>query len=254
MDKLLLAATYYKLFLINRDFHLIAGDSKRNTIEFDVIFREEHFRHLIGFDKLSDIAESKNKKYNLYENILNGKITYDYISKSENINEILPRLDYFLQIRDTLFSKKIFIGRLNERTFHRIPANYLFTKDINGEIVNLFLELIKDKLAVPISYFKTNILKYSGKIWTVLDRYELTNNNIRAYTFSELLKIKISISKFELEPNFLVDSYFVHDDNIYKVIESNMEDESLIIKVIDTNKNEFVINGFDTSNLNSIKK
>ncbi len=34
MDKLLLAATYYKLFLLNRDFHLLAGDSNRNTLHF----------------------------------------------------------------------------------------------------------------------------------------------------------------------------------------------------------------------------
>ena len=70
MDKLLLAATYYELFLLNRDFHLIAGDSKRNKLEFDIIFREEHVRHLIGFDKLKDIAEAKNREFNLYENVL----------------------------------------------------------------------------------------------------------------------------------------------------------------------------------------
>lgn len=38
MDKLLLAATYYKLFLLNRDFHLLAGDSKRNTLELNIVF------------------------------------------------------------------------------------------------------------------------------------------------------------------------------------------------------------------------
>lgn len=232
MDKLLLAATYYELFLLNRDFHLIAGDSKRNKLEFDIIFREEHFRHLIGFDKLKDIAEAKNREFNLYENVLNGNITYEYITKSDYIADVIPRIDYFLEIREALFAKKIMIGKVDEHTFCRIKADYLLTKDLPNGIVNLFLKLAKPNLAVPMSFFKTDFPKYHGKSWTILDRIESTNNNIKAYANYELSNIKKKILTCECEVNELNGSFIVYNGEIYNIISciKNYNDVCLKIK------------------------
>ena len=234
MDKLLLAATYYKLFLLNRDFHLLAGDSKRNTLEFDIIFREEHFRHLIGFDKLKDIAEAKNREYSIYENALNGNITYEYISKSEYFDEIESRINYFTEIREALFTKKIMIGKVDEHTFCRIQADCLLTKDLPEGVVNLFLKLTKPRLAVPMSFFKTDYPKYNGKSWTILKRIENTNNSIKAYASYELSNIKKKVLSCESNANELVDSFIVHNNKIYKIVlcEISVDKTNVIIKCI----------------------
>ena len=231
MDKLLLAATYYELFLLNRDFHLIAGDRKRNKLEFDIIFREEHFRHLIGFDKLKDIAEAKNREFNLYENVLNGNITYEYITKSDYIADVIPRIDYFLEIREALFAKKIMIGKVDEHTFCRIKADYLLTKDLSNGIVNLFLKLAKPNLAVPMSFFKTDFPKYHGKSWTILDRTESINNNIKAYANYELSNIKKKVLTCECGDNELTRSFIVHNGEIYRIISCIKNDNGVYLKI-----------------------
>ena len=48
---------------------MVIDNSLKYMPSLEVIFRKEHFRHLIGFDKLRDIAEANNKKNNIYENI-----------------------------------------------------------------------------------------------------------------------------------------------------------------------------------------
>lgn len=55
-DKLYEAALFYEKQLNNRVFHLKAG-RKGKIIEFDIVFRDEHFKHLIGFHKLIDLPE-----------------------------------------------------------------------------------------------------------------------------------------------------------------------------------------------------
>lgn len=231
MDKLLLAATYYKLFLLNRDFHLIAGDSKRNKLEFDIIFREEHFRHLIGFEKLKDIAEAKNREFNLYENVLNGNITYEYITKSDYIDDVSPRIDYFLEIREALFAKKIMIGKVDEHTFCRIKADYLLTKDLPNGIVNLFFKLAKSNLAVPMSFFKTDFPKYHGKSWTILDRIENTNNNIKAYASYELSNFKRKVLSCECDISEFIGSFIVYNNDIYKIELCEITEDKIQAKI-----------------------
>jgi hypothetical protein len=75
-----------------------------------LFFTPGNFHHLIGLQKLTDIAEvSKDKKNvrRIYKEIRNKKIIYETISKSEFLEKMEKRLRNFQDIRDVIYSKAI---------------------------------------------------------------------------------------------------------------------------------------------------
>ena len=78
MDKLFEAATFYKDYLLNRQFYIKAG-KKGQILEFNIIFSAKEFKHLAGLHKLKDLPEvQKNKSEILLRQVLKKRI---YIRK-----------------------------------------------------------------------------------------------------------------------------------------------------------------------------
>ena len=173
-DKLYETALFYEKQLNNKEFHLKAG-RKGELIEFDIIFRDEHFKHLIGFHKLVNLPEHRDSSSIILESILNHRMDYNYISSSAYHSEIKNRIDNFEELKNCLFSNELMLGRINENSFKRIQADFLMTKDMDLGIAHLFLKKNGTALTIPVTFFtaeKNEYLINSSK-WTILEMYEI---------------------------------------------------------------------------------
>lgn len=174
MDKLLQAATFYKDNLENRKFRLVAG-KRGKTLEFDIVFVTENFKHLLGLHKLIDLPLMGRNSEIIYRQILNGKTTLSDIEKSGFYNEIKPRLDNFIRIKTTLFGKELMIKSLHGK-FNSINADYMLTDIFDGRYAHLFLKGKENSLTVPITFIihDNNLyLQNNPDKWTILSVTEI---------------------------------------------------------------------------------
>ncbi|MEE1013411.1 MAG: PBECR4 domain-containing protein [Clostridia bacterium] len=77
-----------------------------------VAFRAGHFHHLVGLHYLKDIAQVDKSRLNqsaasIYNKILKGKITQDFIQKSTFYSKIEERMLHFADFDEILSSKFI---------------------------------------------------------------------------------------------------------------------------------------------------
>jgi len=128
MDLLLECINKYKNY-VGRDytFFLDCG------INFTVAFKKNHFYHLIGLHKLTDIAQLRKTQYNssssIYRNILNGNIVFNDIVKSSHYSEIENRLKFFTDIDSIIKSKVIIDFDYTKVHQTNLLANYILFKD-----------------------------------------------------------------------------------------------------------------------------
>lgn len=128
MDLLLECINKYKNYVgCNYTFFLDCG------INFTVAFKKNHFYHLIGLHKLTDIAQLQKTQYNsansIYRNISNGYIAFEDIIKSAHYNEIEDRLKFFTDIDSIIQSKVIIDFDYTKVHQTNLLANYILFKD-----------------------------------------------------------------------------------------------------------------------------
>lgn len=247
MDKLYLSAKYYKDFLLDKDFHIQAGNRKKELLEFDVIFRTEHFNHLIGFNKLKDIQEANMFGYNVLDNVLNGKLTFDYISNSEYLSLMENRLDNFMLLRETIFTDKIMLGKTKPNSFNTIKADFLLTKDCDFGLVNLFLKEGNPGLAIPVTFFTTDHLRYLDTTkWTILSVTEINVKKESTKTISEkeLIDINNYIRHGKQDKSNLEGTCFIYNRELYRIdsIDVNLQlgrDSAIISRISDDGEMKF---------------
>lgn len=88
--------------LLDIEYKIILGRKNKET-EFLIGFSKDHFFHLVGLQKLTDIDFPTENKGDLFDLILKGEITDDFISKSSKFDSILKeRLDPFIDIVDIM--------------------------------------------------------------------------------------------------------------------------------------------------------
>lgn len=84
-DTLQMCAQNYKT-LTQYNYIIITGNSKRVEIHFDLKFIRENFTHITGLDHLDDLdgfgTHKLVEKLRLFQEILDGKVTYTDIQKS----------------------------------------------------------------------------------------------------------------------------------------------------------------------------
>lgn len=227
------AALFYDEHLNNKEFHLKAK-RKGEFIEFDILFREEHFKHLIGFHKLIDLPEHRDKSGIILEAILNQRIDSDYISLSAHYSEIVDRIDNFKELKNCLYTDELMLRRINEYSFNTIQADFLMTKELDFGIVELFLKENGPALAVPVTFFtadKNKYLAHTSK-WQIVEMKELdkaennstltphsSSNNQKHLTEQELLVANKKIRYDGADPNELIDASFTVDNEEYKIKE-----------------------------------
>lgn len=78
-DPLILAAKSYEK-LLNKDFIITIDTKDGNTKTIQIQFKKDNFYHLIGFHYLTDLPQldtRRNKKNRIFNNVLQGNITYN---------------------------------------------------------------------------------------------------------------------------------------------------------------------------------
>lgn len=147
MDLLYECINKYKNYVgCNYTFFLDCG------INFTVAFKKNHFYHLIGLHKLTDVKQLQKSQYNsansIYRNILNGNITFNDIVKSSHYSEIENRLKFFTDV-DNIINSKVIIdfdySKVNQtnllsnyilfKDYGEVKAHYCFAYDRNGKDV-----------------------------------------------------------------------------------------------------------------------
>lgn len=174
-DYLYEAAVFYKENLANKRFriHIRKKDIERSI---ELLFLPEHFRHLIGLHKLTDLPFLSRPPKHIYHEILSKKLTYSDIGKSEHIGLIADRLLHYREMSDILHADSLFFKSMRGY-FKGIVADCVLTKSVSTENLFSFLFLKQNNnVYFPCSFFTRNEQKEytkDGTNWTIVSIVEI---------------------------------------------------------------------------------
>lgn len=143
MDALKRSAVAFER-LLKYEYKIVAG-SKQTLLELVLYFSKEHFMHLIGLHKLTDLQLQRYSKEKLYDMIMNDELTYEYLQKSEFFPEIEDRIELFPLLETVLDSNDLMIKY--KRGFSKgtlISATYIIVYEHEGEILHYFVDQAVD--------------------------------------------------------------------------------------------------------------
>lgn len=157
-DPLILAAKSYEK-LINKNFDITIDTKDGNTKTIQVQFKKDNFYHLIGFHYLKDLPQLNtrhNKKNKIFNNVLQGSITYSSLKSSSYFDDKMnDRVSYFHNIDKLLFEQVILdFDSCNISLKTNLKCNYMFFKNKDGKYMHL--SLAQDKNHYPESFFVRN--------------------------------------------------------------------------------------------------
>ena len=131
--------------LIDTQYEIIIG-RKGKTTRIVLNFSATEFVHLAGLHKLIDnefFRTTSRKK--VFDYALNGKITYDALTKSENFNLVKERIEYFEFLESILDSNEIvFKYNSKKQVFSLIQAEYLLQSSHNSRDIYIFLDRLEN--------------------------------------------------------------------------------------------------------------
>ncbi len=107
MDRLKASAIAFER-LLKYEYEIVAG-SKKTLLEMTLFFEREHFMHLIGLHKLTDLQIQRFRKEQMYNMVMRDELTYDYIEKSVFFSEIKERIELFPLLETALDSNELLI-------------------------------------------------------------------------------------------------------------------------------------------------
>lgn len=127
--------------LIDTQYEIIIG-RKGQMSKIILNFSETEFVHLAGLHKLTDndfFRTASRKKVFYYA--LNGKISYDTLTKSENFDFVKERIEYF-EFLENMLDRNDIIFKYNSKknVFSLIQANYLLQSGHTGRDIYIFLD------------------------------------------------------------------------------------------------------------------
>ena len=73
--------------LLDVEYHIIIG-RKGRSVELRIVFSKWDFHHLMGLGKLKDLRIAKKNREIVFNEILNGQITYQSICASRYLSLI----------------------------------------------------------------------------------------------------------------------------------------------------------------------
>lgn len=134
-DILKQAVECYKA-LIAKEYRVILG-RKNKAIELKIQFLSDQFYHLAGLHKLKKQYSFKSKAHSrVFEELVKGYITCEYIKDDENYVEVQQRLDALTKLEDILDSTGSQYYEYNIKKVRfpsRLIAEYLIEGTLNGE-------------------------------------------------------------------------------------------------------------------------
>lgn len=126
--------------LMKYEYEIVAG-SKKTLIKMVLFFSKEHFMHLIGLHKLTDLQIQRHSKEKLYDMIMNNELTYDYLQKSEFFPEIKERIEFFPLLEKVLDSNELMIKYKKGFTKGTlITATYIIVYEHEDVILHYFVD------------------------------------------------------------------------------------------------------------------
>ena len=169
------AAIFYKENLANRRFEITIS-RKNEERKIELLFLPQHFYHLIGLHKLTDLPFIARRPGNIYREILSKRITYSKISKSTHFAEMSDRVLHHQEMLKVLHADSLFFKSLHGR-FKGIESDCVLTKSINDEPLFSFLFLKKNSnVYFPCSFFTRNEQKEytkDGTHWKIISITEI---------------------------------------------------------------------------------
>ena len=147
MDEIQKAArAFERLLNLNTSYKIIAG-KKGKLYTVNLFFEKSNFFHLAGLHYLKDLPDViKSKREDVFDNIINGQITDNYLSKSTEYVKIKDRITSLSNLEGIIDSDKVifkFYSKFNFRSV--IEADYLLCSRVGIKDVYIFLD--KDKLS-----------------------------------------------------------------------------------------------------------
>lgn len=79
MDKLKQSALAFEK-LLKYEYEITAG-SKKTLLKMTLFFAKEHYMHLIGLHKLTDLQMQRYKKDKMYDMVIRDELIYEHIEK-----------------------------------------------------------------------------------------------------------------------------------------------------------------------------
>ncbi len=157
MDRLLECAKNYKT--LTQSYYKIIIGRKGRTVTIILSFAAEHFHHLLGLHKLTDLSVSNSNRKRVYEHILSGKITFADVEKSSFVDKLDNRLEPLTNL-ETLLDTNEIIFRYNKNlnSFSLIKADFVLSTPLNCRDTFIFLSHDKnDEYFCRSLFFETNI-------------------------------------------------------------------------------------------------
>lgn len=163
VDLLLECAENYKK-LLSYEYHFTIA-RKGLLREFILSFQKSDFHHIAGLHKLRDIFDAqRGSREELFENVLNGKISQRLIEKSEFYNESEERFSLLCHLEEILDSENlIFKYNENVRVYSQIKSDYLIEGNFENIPVYLFLGSRNDEMKNQMcrTFFPKSKIDYS---------------------------------------------------------------------------------------------
>lgn len=172
MDKLLACAnTYFRM--MDFTYRIVLG-RKGKLYELHISFEAISFHHLIGLHKLHDLRIARANREKIFHDILEGNISYDFISKSRYFPQIKNRFLPFADI-EKIFDDNRLIFRYNTKInrFSLIEADYLMSTPYSGNDIYIFLARRQDDDNYYCrSFFPKEQTDYTKgqAVWTMLHK------------------------------------------------------------------------------------
>lgn len=225
---------FYMKNLNKHLFHLQAGNKKRELIDFNISFNESNFKHLMGFQYLTDLYTYNLESIQIIQLILNKELNITDLEKSVYFDSIKNRIIDFKEISNCLFSRKIMLGKIGTDSFKSIIADFLLTQDIKHGVAEFFIKEETPGFTVPVTFFTAPTNEYirRTKPWTVLDVKDITNDSsTNKITIAQLLQDNYRIRYQDANPNILINKSFDYNNETYtildlKTIKKNMQTKS----------------------------
>lgn len=170
MDKLSACANTY-LRMMDFTYRIVLG-RKGKLFELHIGFEAVSFHHLIGLHKLNDLRIARANREKVFHDILEGKISYDFISKSRYFPQIENRFLPFAGM-EKIFDDNRLVFRYNTKTnrFSLIEADYLMSTPYKGNDIYIFLAKRQDSDNYYCrSFFPKEQIDYTKgqSVWTML--------------------------------------------------------------------------------------
>ncbi len=140
MDEIFIAATNFANLLDKKYRFVIA--SKGKSTEIELCFQKSDFHHLCGLQYLTDIRYIRRApREDIFNDIISGKITSEYLKKSSHYTEIEGRIKN-AQTLETFLDNTELVFKFLHNGSSRIKFDFMF-KSMNSNN-NIYLYIIKN--------------------------------------------------------------------------------------------------------------